>query len=179
MRNKHGLPSVIFALALLITAVWPCWAQASGDLGLNRSNRKVGVTGGVTLAEANGTLTFGYGKMRVDLSGSALNLADGRNAGDAMTLTKDFGDTARITQSYESATLETLYVPQEDGTLRLTQTVQTAEGVSSVRFRLVVPLHYDVIIPAWNGIRLTAENAAPYMSRMPYPNVWQAQMLLI
>ncbi len=179
MRNKRGIPSIILALALLIAAICPCQALATGALGLNRSNRKVGTAGDVTLAEANGTLTFGYGKIRVDLAGSAVNLADGRSAGDALTLDKDFGDTARITQTFEDATLETTCVPQADGAMRLTQSVQTKDGVSSTRFRLVAPLHYDIIIPAWNGIRLTAENAAPYMSRMPYPNVWQAQMLLI
>lgn len=179
MKCKRGIPLALLALMLVMTVAWPCQAQASGDLGLNRSNRKVGTAGGVTLAEANGTLTFGYGKMRLDLAGSGLNLADGASAGEALELVKDFGDAACVTQTYESASLETQYLPQEDGTMRLMQTARSREGVSSVRFRLVVPLRYDIIIPAWNGIRLTAENAAPYMSRMPYPNVWQAQMILI
>lgn len=179
MRCKRGIPLALLALILVMAVACPTQARAAGDLGLNRSNRKIGTSGGVTLAEANGTLTFGYGKMRIDLAGAGLNLADGTSAGEALTLNKDFGDMARVTQTYESANLETQYLPQEDGTLRLIQTAQTKDGVSSVRFRLVVPLHYDIMIPAWNGIRLTAENAAPFMSRMAYPNVWQAQMILI
>lgn len=179
MSNKRSIFLTVLTLALCLPLALSAGARASGDLGLNRSNRKVGVTGGVTLAEANGTLTFGYGKMRVDLPGSALNLADGSGAGEAETLTKDFGEAACITQTYAAATLETRFTPQQDGSMRLIQTAQSDAGVSSTRFRLVVPLNYDVIIPAWNGIRLTAENAAPYMSRMAYPNVWQAQMILI
>lgn len=175
-KSRISIALAVCLLALLIAV----GAHAS-DLGLNKSNRKVGVAGGVTIAEANGTLTFGYGKLRVDLDAGRLKTADGVETSGAGDLEKVFDETARITQSWqEGISLLSDFLPQADGTMRLRQSAQApAGGVSGASFTLIVPIKYDLIIPAWNGIRLSQENAAPYMSTMPYPRVWQAQMLLI
>lgn len=175
LRRMKALLALICVLALATTS-----ALAS-DLGLNASNRKIGGNEGVTLKEKNGTLTFGYGKIWMNFDEASFWDAKGDKATAAASTSTDFGDTATITQQWESGdTLQTNLRVATNGTMILTQEAKTeTKGISSVSFTLKVPLDYEVIVPAWNGIRLTRGNAVPYMSRMAYPNNWQAQMILI
>lgn len=168
-------------LALLCLLALVCSAAQASDLGLNASNRKIGGNGGVTLKEKNGTLTFGYGKLWMNFGDASIWDAEGNKISAADSLVTDFGETATVTQRWtDGDTLETQLRVREDGSMVLRQQVSVNEdGISSVSFTLKVPLDYEVIIPAWNGIRLTRGNAVPYMSRLAYPNNWQAQMLLI
>ena len=74
-----------------------------------------------------------------------------------------------------------------DGSLALTPSAETSSvGINAVAFGLSFSMDYDVILPAWGGIRLTKENpdAAPFpgdspRSALEYALEWDAQMFLI
>lgn len=172
-----------WAKLLLVCLLMACTAGSAlaVDLGLNASNRRIGSNQGVALQEKNGTLTFGYGKIWMNLDQAAMWDAEGAKYPAADVLMKDFSENGLVQQSWDGGdTLLTNLWVNEQGELNLRQTATVEEGgVSAVSFTLQVPIDYEVIIPAWNGIRLTRGNAVPYMSRMAYPNNWQAQMLLI
>lgn len=155
-------------------------AMAS-DLGLNSSNRKLGDGTGVTLRERNGTLAFGTGKLWLNFPKSTGANAAGQKAPEADKLIKDFSDNGKVQQLWNSGdSLLTEMRVDEKGHMYLKQTAETTgEGISSVSFTLQVPIEYEVIIPAWNGICLTEGNSSPFMTSLAYPNNWQAQMLLI
>lgn len=54
-------------------------------------------------------------------------------------------------------------------------------GISGVGWTLKVPMTYQVIIPAWNGIALDRDHPDIYggWTYLAYPRMWQAQMFLI
>ena len=74
-----------------------------------------------------------------------------------------------------------------DGSVSLTESVsKNQSGISGVSIGLQFSMDYDVILPAWGGVRLTKENpnAAPFPNDSPrayieYPLEWDAQMFLI
>ena len=57
----------------------------------------------------------------------------------------------------------------------------TSSGIKSVRWGLIVPDTYDLILPVLGGIKLSssAPEAAYGFRRFDYPNVWEAQMFLV
>lgn len=168
---------------LLLCIMMLCMSTSAmaSDLGLNSSNRKLGGSQGVTLRERNGTLAFGNGKLWMDFTKATMSDAEGNVLPEADELTKDFSENGKVQQLWSTGeSLLTEMRVDENGHMFLTQKAETTNGgISSVSFTLQVPIDYEVIIPAWNGICLTRGNAVPYMSRMAYPNNWQAQMLLI
>ncbi len=168
-------------LLLCIMTVCICTNAVASDLGLNSSNRKLGDGQGVTLRERNGTLAFGTGKLWLNFPKATMSDAQGNVLPAADELMKDFSEKGRVQQLWNTGeSLLTEMRVDENGRMLLKQKAEASNGgISSVSFTLQVPIDYEVIIPAWNGIRLTRGNAAPFMSRLAYPNNWQAQMLLI
>lgn len=170
------MPMLALLCGLILTLPVSSFAV---DLGLNMSNRRIGAVPGITLAERNGTLTFGHGKVYMDFA-SILMDGEGKTLAH-QTLEKDFSDIAVVSQRFSGDTsLKTRISVETDGSMTLVQNVENApNGVSGVSFTLKVPIDFDIVIPAWNGIRLTKENPAPYFAKFVYPNVWSAQMVLI
>ncbi len=93
----------------------------------------------------------------------------------------------RNTAVVSGGTLTTSAQQQSDGSLSITQQgAVTKEGIGGLGFTLQFSMNYDVILPAWGGIRLTkaSPNAAPFPGDPPrsclqYPLEWDAQMFLI
>ena len=146
----------------------------------------------VTFNPNTGNVDFVYGSVTLASgSGSALTgirhltQANLWNDSTAPSLTVKKGHTT-IGQTWGSgqslAELETTVAAKDDGTLTVSQNADTqAPGIKSVQWGLIVPDTNDLIIPVLGGIRLTADSpdAAYGFQQFDYPNIWEAQMLLI
>ncbi len=183
MTNTTSQRGIALCVALLICLALPLSSAMGSDLGLNAASGRIGTLPGMTYMERNGTLAFGYGKIYIDPAGATVPVllnGEGRSLGGGQ-LTRDFAEAAVLKQGFsDGGELRTTLTPEADGSMTLRQSATVPSGgISGASFTLTVPIDYDIIIPAWNGIRLTKDNPAPYFAKLVYPNVWSAQMLLI
>lgn len=86
-----------------------------------------------------------------------------------------------LSQHWPGGELTTTAVSNSDGSASLFQAGAQKSGISAVGFCLSVSDRYDLIIPAWGGIRLSAGQPDIHLGfeRLTYPDLWQAQMFLI
>ncbi len=87
----------------------------------------------------------------------------------------------RLSQAGWGARLDTVLTEQGNDGFSLRQTACSPGGISALVFSLEVPDDADLYLPAWGGIRLSRNCPDIHMgfTRLPYPEMWQAQMLLI
>lgn len=130
----------------------------------------------------NGSLRHAYGAIQLktesgEMQNSARKVLSGSHT--QMNVQETPGKL-EITQSWSNAQLRTV-AKQESFRTVLTQYAQNTQGISSVSFELTVADSSDIIIPAWGGIRLTKSTPDIHLGfeRLSYPDLWQAQMLLI
>ncbi len=157
--------------------------SSSGDYG------SIGDVNGVQYDEKYGNLISPYTRLQISLEEGAESFAylDGTGKVQYSTSnqvqTKFQGSTANVTHNWDGdKSLTTSFEAKDDGSMDIIQKMEVTDGgISGVRIRLTVPMKYSVIIPAWNGICLDAENPEIYDKRttLSYPREWQAQMLLI
>lgn len=84
-------------------------------------------------------------------------------------------------------TLTTTVNTPSDGSLSITQSASVSSGgIGGVGLSVSFSMDYDVILPAWGGVRLTRAypDAAPYPTDNPrecieYPLEWEMQMFII
>lgn len=92
-----------------------------------------------------------------------------------------------VSGSFTGGSMSITAESRADGSVALTPSANvTSGGIGGIGVGLSFSMDYDVILPAWGGIRLTKENpnAAPFptdgaRSYIEYPLEWDAQMFLI
>lgn len=148
---------------------------------------KIGDTSGLCYAE-DGSLVYPYGRLELPSAGdrSYMGIKDAKQAENwnaTAKLSTSFSDsTAVLSDTWDNGSkLDTTIAANADGSMTVRQKANSESGISGLFFSLNVPNKYDVIIPAWGGIRLTAEqpDIMNKMTRLRYPDEWQAQMFLI
>lgn len=133
-------------------------------------------------------LVYPYGRISMPVTGDR-DLVGLQNAQKKSVWNKDGSEsstfqenTADIRHQWESGeAVDTKVTATDDGCLTVKQTAHSENGVSSVSFSITVPNRYDLILPIWGGVRLTAEQPDIDLkfTRLTYPDIWQAQMFLI
>ena len=111
-------------------------------------------------------LVYSYGRLQIPVTGDkkTLGMLDAESEpvyNTTASINKTFGDKdAVITQSWDNgSSLTTTLTSQSDGSMVLMQKASAGDkGISGTRFCITVPMTYDVIIPAWDGIRLSKEH---------------------
>lgn len=198
MKRKR-LIALVLALCTLLCLLAGCNKTGGKDNGgeeapTEAKNEKkdygsIGSMNGVQYDEKYGNLISPYTRCQISLETEAQTFAYRDGAGETLyteaeKVETSFSDTqGTAAQSFDNgARLETDFLAQGDGSLDIAQHITVTDGgISEVRFKLTVPMKYDVIIPAWDGICLNAEHPDIYDKRstISYPREWQAQMLLI
>ncbi len=91
------------------------------------------------------------------------------------------GADYELCQNWTDGRLTTAVHCHSDGSYSLLQACEHEKGISAVGFQLSVSDRCDLILPAWGGIRLTGGQPDIHLGfeRLTYPDLWQAQMLLI
>lgn len=149
---------------------------------------KIGNESGVAFTLNDGTITYPYGRISMPFSGDAnvLGVQDASKSKSWNTTAegsyKVDGQKATLLQKWsDTDSLTTNLTVNENGSMSIIQKVNSSKGISSSSFSLSVPIKYDVIIPAWGGIRLSATtpDIDNKVTRLEYPREWQAQMFLI
>ncbi len=192
----QGLSMAVTA-ALAVTLLASCNpknpdSSAPGDISgsgsePSGSGASIGTTAGVSYAE-DGLLVYPYGRISMPVTGDR-DLVGLQNAQKKSVWNKDGSEsstfqenTADIRHQWESGeAVDTKVTATDDGCLTVKQTAHSENGVSSVSFSITVPNRYDLILPIWGGVRLTAEQPDIDLkfTRLTYPDIWQAQMFLI
>ena len=149
----------------------------------------IGSMDGVQYDEKYGNLISPYTRCQISLEEEAESFAyldkDGElSYSSSQQITTSFAENeAQVVQAWEGgASLTTRFSACEDGSMDIVQSMEVTDGgISGVRFRVTVPMKYNIIIPAWDGICLNAEHPEIFDKRtvLTYPREWQAQMLLI
>ncbi|QNK57689.1 DUF6259 domain-containing protein [Paenibacillus sp. PAMC21692] len=166
-------------LAVLLLCQWaPGRAAAEGQrVGFNSA------TGNIDFTYGNAQLAYGESGELTGIRHLTLN-ALWNNAADAVVTGKKGHATVEHVwgEGSAKAELETTVARKYDGTLTISQYAESAaEGITGIQWGLIVPDTHDLILPVLGGIRLTAESpdAAYGFRQFAYPDVWEAQMLLI
>lgn len=195
MKLKNIL-ALLLAVCLLLCLFVGCDRQDGTDTDTQTTDAKekkdygsIGSMNGVQYDEKYGNLISPYTRCQISLEEGAESFAYLNKDGEAVyteasKVETAFSDNAATAvQTFDNgAQLSTGFTAQADGSLDIVQHVSVNDGgISGVRFRMTVPMKYNIIIPAWNGICLSAEHPEIYDKRstISYPREWQAQMLLI
>lgn len=158
-------------------------AQASVyDYLCSRETAKDVATVPISLNIHNRTLTSAYGTLTIN----KLNVATAKWHETVSPWTLSVKDNT-VTGQFLGGTIAVKAAMNADGSVSLTPSAnKTSGGIGGVSIGLQFSMDYDVILPAWGGVRLTKENpnAAPFPNDSPrsyieYPLEWDAQMFLI
>jgi hypothetical protein len=178
MKIKVKKPIALSMVIVIIISMFTGIVSASGaKVSFNANTKVVNFTyGSVTLATGNNSPLTGIRHLTLS------NLWN-NSATSSVDIKKRHTTLGQIWESGQSrAELETTVSSEYDGSLTVNQSAETqAQGITGIQWGLVVPDTYDLIIPVLGGIRLTSESpdAAYGFQQFDYPNVWEAQMLLI
>ena len=196
MKKSRRLSAWLLILSLILTLVAGCTdVQNTTDPsqteapGTDKNYGSIGTMNGMQYDEKYGNLISPYTRCKVSLESGATTFQylDGKGkqiVGSSEQVKTSFADNvATVTQTWEAGKeLTTSFTACDDGTMDIVQTMKADEGgISGVTIRFTVPMRYNVIIPAWDGICLNADHPEIYDKRttLNYPREWQAQMLLI
>lgn len=145
----------------------PCYGIVRDPITANLSN------GGVSSAVGNIQITPAY------ITGSSWHST-------AKPRTTRVNGNSVISTTTRGTLTTTVNTPS-DGSLSITQSASVSSGgIGGVGLSVSFSMDYDVILPAWGGVRLTRAHpdAAPYPTDNPrecieYPFEWEMQMFLI
>ncbi len=154
------------------------------------SDKQIGTTDSIAWFESDYKLVHQYGSLTMPMSGNKnyVGVKDANNTAiwnGATRVTSDFQESQAVINHdlSGSGSVETTVEANTDGTMSVFQKVNRTDskGISSVAFSLQASMNYDVIIPAWGGIRLSAETPDIDLkyTHLPYPREWGAQMFII
>ena len=127
------------------------------------------------------TLSSAYGEVKIN----KLYLTTAQQKNQTPYGVSAKGDT--VTGSFLDGSITLKVQENSDGSVTMTQSAAKRQGgISGVSIGLQFSMDYDVILPAWGGVRLTKEHpdAAPFptdsgRAYIEYPLEWDAQMFLI
>ena len=163
-------------------------ADASAEVPADQYEpvKSIGDTDGVAYY-SDGMLVYPYGRISLPITGdrNQIGVTDAEknafwNINSDSEAVFD-GSQAKISHVWGGASVDTVVTANADGALTVVQRAKSSNGISGVSFGLSIPNKYDIILPIWGGVRLTAEQPDIDLkfTRLTYPDLWQAQMFLI
>lgn len=203
MKNIRKITLLVIAvvMGIALTLTLGCADKTSEDVTNTvdsivsepldpQSDKQIGTTETIAWYEKDCQLVYPYGRLVLPVGGEGnfVGIKDAESNAEWNSdaeITSDFKeDEAIIQHTFGSGgVIGTSVTANADGTMSLSQTAkrEDGKGISSVAFSLQVPMKYDVIVPAWGGIRLTEETPDIDLkyTYLAYPREWEAQMLLI